>query len=336
MPFHCDDPRTLRWSLETLEELLPIAQDPDNPLVELVPTVLLQKQHQGPTVDDFASYPYQKMAGNSTQVDALPTWSHDSRLHFQHMTTEMLLWQNLVYGLRLPRDLDQHYPHAYFFQTPIVHTTAMLEHLLSVVADQADVQVETGHYYQSIEEMRQEAADLGCDAVVNCTGLGSRRLLGDNTLVGARGVTLLYDRATAHRLPSVLDTANGENRHDVCILTEDEPWGSVDYPSYLIPRGDVLVVGGSYLEGDEEAELRPEERERLLANARRLGIDTDKSEPIAEWTGFRPYRPTMRCEMDADYAGDSIRVFHNFGTGGSGWTVNVGAAKECASLVVQR
>ena len=34
MPFHCDDPRTDRWSIETLDELYPMGEDPNNDFVE--------------------------------------------------------------------------------------------------------------------------------------------------------------------------------------------------------------------------------------------------------------------------------------------------------------
>eukprot|EP00957_Ditylum_brightwellii_P022212 1676060-Ditylum_brightwellii.AAC.1 len=57
-----------------------------------------------------------------------------------------------------------------------------------------DVNVKTGKYYATVREMINEAINLGCDTVVNCTGLGSRDLCSDPTVVGARGVLLHFDR----------------------------------------------------------------------------------------------------------------------------------------------
>lgn len=204
----------------------------------------------------------------------------------------------------------------------------------------ASIDVDTGTYYETLEQMIDQANILGCDAVVNCTGLGSRQLCSDDSLVGARGVLLHFDRRTCKRILSGNDpgsalSINDESMNDVCITIEDPPFGSETGPAYVIPRGDTLVVGGTYLEGDGEVAVRPSEKERLMENARNLGIDTDLSTPIGEWVGFRPYRPTVRLERDGEIGSDrGVRVVHNFGHGGSGWTVFAGVAKEAASLLV--
>jgi D-amino-acid oxidase len=174
---------------------------------------------------------------------------------------------------------------------------------------------------------------LGCDAVVNCTGLGAAKLCHDHKLVGARGILLSFDRKACVRRTAISEGLYGPNKHDAVIMTEEEPWGTDEAPAYMIPRGDSIVVGGSYLEGDTEPSIRPEERERLLRNADQLGIDIDKSTPSSEWTGFRPFRNPVRCEMDPDVS-NGVKVVHSYGYGGSGWTVNVGAAKECADILL--
>merc|ERR1719321_1656617 len=107
--------------------------------------------------------------------------------------------------------------------------------------------------------MVDTAKELGCDTVINCTGLASRNLCEDSDLLAGRGVINLYDRGTCARLSA------GE--HDVAILTEEEPWGNENEPAYIIPRGNKLVVGGGYRPGDAEVVIRPEEQDRLVRNA---------------------------------------------------------------------
>merc|ERR1712025_906319 len=102
----------------------------------------------------------------------------------------------------------------------------------------------------------------------------------------------------------------------------------------MIPRGDVIVIGGSYLLGDVEDGIRVNEHAKLEQNAHLLGIDTKLAKPVAEWTGFRPYRPGVRLEVDSQFGlNEGIKVVHNYGHGGSGWTVYVGAGKEVARLL---
>ena len=194
------------------------------------------------------------------------------------------------------------------------------------------VNVDTGVKYECLQDMVDEAAKLGYDAVVNCTGLGSKAICNDDDLIGARGVLLHFDRQ-CQRIES---DSGMELSNDAVILVEDSPFGVENYPCYLIPRGDKIVVGGSYIENDTFTSIRNTERTRLETNARLLGIDTNKAKPVGEWTGFRPYRPTVRLELDSTIGKkENITVVHNYGHGGSGWTVFIGAATEVTSLLVR-
>jgi D-amino-acid oxidase len=194
------------------------------------------------------------------------------------------------------------------------------------------VNVDTGIYYDCLQDLVDETAKLGYDAVVNCTGLGSKAICDDDSLIGARGILLDFDRKCER-----LESDSGiELSNDAAILVEDSPFGVEDYPCYLIPRGDKIVVGGSYIENDTLTSIRDTERTRLTTNARLLGIDTSKSKPLGEWTGFRPYRPTVRLEIDSSIGKEEdITLVHNYGHGGSGWTVFIGAATEVTSLLVK-
>jgi D-amino-acid oxidase len=250
------------------------------------------------------------------------------------------------------------YNHGWFFETPIVDSPKMMESFLEEIqrnhgnttttttttTPTNDIDLETGVYYNSISEMIEDAKKLGCDTVVNCTGMGAARICQDEELVGGRGVLLQYDRKSCVRLPHppnedpVLAAAPYEQIHDACVMVESPPFGSDEYPCYMIPRGDTIVVGGTYLEGDDEMTMRPQERERLLENASILGIDTDAVKPKGEWVGIRPYRKITRCEVDDDRwnNSDGIRLIHSYGSGGSGWTVYAGIAKDVVQMILTK
>lgn len=332
MPFHCDDPRTDRWAKETLDELYPIGKDTSKPLVELVPTLALHRKNHGPTTEDFIAKDYASGTGGASQ---LPPWSTDARLEFQHMTIEMLEWQNSVMRLRIPSAkeiLKAGYSYGWLFNPPIVDCPRMLESMLDEVKSKgADVNVETGMEYENLEEIVDDAKGLGCDAVVNCSGLGAQKLCNDQELVGARGILHHYNRQDLVRTE---DISFQEDGNDTNIMVDDGPWGSEEMPCYMIARGNTVVVGGSYLEGDTEGSIRDDERVKLLENARLVGIDTEKTSTVGEWTGFRPFRPISRLELDTKFGNSDIPVVHSYGYGGSGWTVYVGAAKEATRLLL--
>ena len=352
MPFHCDDARTDRWSLETLDELYPMAMDSSNDLVEWMDIVAFKGDQIGPE-DSFAT-------DNTDEPNSLPSWVLDKRLEFQQLTSEMLSRQNRQLRLRIPslKVLQSAgYNHLWLFKAPVVDTIKMLrvstlntapnctvlqtllnvfvaQSLLNEVATHRNtVQVDTACKYESLQEMIEDAKKMGCDVLINCTGLGAGRLCKDPQVMGARGVLLQFDRAKTKR--TFLGPSGDSNSltEDAVILVEEPPWGDEDYPCYLIPRGNDLVVGGSYILQHEAESLRPSERKRLMEYASILGIDTESSKPDGEWVGFRPYRATARCEIDWALSDPSLTVVHSYGYGGSGWTVSSGVAKEVANLI---
>ena len=315
MPFHCDDTRVDGWALSTLDELTTQHASSDRN-VEVVPKVSFKRQLMEP-----------------------PTWSKSSFLQFQQLDVDSLYKYASQNNMRLPRREtigNAGYTHAWLFHPPIVDAPNALDAMLQEIKMHKHanfIDVETNKYFKTMNEIVTEARALGCDGVVNCTGLGSRALCLDEALVGARGVLLHYDRYN----PSLWREASKDDTHlkDSAVTIEEKPYGSETTPCYMIPRGDKLVVGGTYLVGDEEECVRESEREMLLKNAQTLGIDTANNDPVGEWVGFRPYRSSVRLEIDNDLTQSGMRVVHNYGFGGSGWTVYVGAAKEAASLITR-
>ena len=223
MPFHVQDDRVPRWAKETLDALYGMIDHPDvapnDRLVEIVPAVTLLRHHGGPAMQDLYAAQYAKVRGGSTPTTRLPSWTTDPRLDFQHLTVEMLSWQNIAYRLRLPPEqelLDAGYQHAWLFRPPVVNAPRMLQHLLQQIQEHkngtttAQINVETGHEYESIDELRERAANLGCDTVVNCTGLGASTICRDADMVGARGILLQFDRASCVRRWPVRQGSHGE------------------------------------------------------------------------------------------------------------------------------
>ena len=205
---------------------------------------------------------------------------------------------------------------------------------------QSEDSFQTTKTYNDIDEIIADAKALGCSSIINCTGMGARKLLSkpsastskeEKSLIGGRGILLHYKRQNCQRINDIPSS----NIHDATIFLE-KPVGTDTEPCYLIPRGDLLVVGGSYFKGDTFEGIRDSEMKRLLKNAKLLGIDTEKEEPCSEWTGFRPCRSIVRLEMDEDILKEDgkMKVIHSYGHGGAGWTVYTAVAKSTVDLLM--
>ena len=68
MPVYCEDQRINKWGMETLDEIYPLAQDSQNPLVDLRYVVSMKKEHEGPDTEDFVAEDYHKGTGGKSQL----------------------------------------------------------------------------------------------------------------------------------------------------------------------------------------------------------------------------------------------------------------------------
>jgi D-amino-acid oxidase len=142
--------------------------------------------------------------------------------------------------------------------------------------------------------------ELAGDVVVNCTGVGARMLANDDAVEPHRGQVLIVNKFD---LPAALV-------HETSL-------------AYAIPRTNDCILGGT---NDESADLEPnaEDTAKILAICREyLGVAGRVREVKV---GLRPFRRSgVRLEAEG-------RVIHNYGHGGSGFTVSWGCAEEVAAL----
>jgi D-amino-acid oxidase len=153
------------------------------------------------------------------------------------------------------------------------------------------------------------AAYDGVDAVVNCTGLGARELIDDTELVPVRGQVVLVEQFGLQRW----------------TLDETDPFD----PTYVVPRRNTVVVGGTAVDGDEDCTVRPDVADAILRRACELVPGLARARVVAHRVGLRPGRSTVRLEVDADDA----RTVHCYGHGGAGVTLAYGCAQDVVRLV---
>jgi D-amino-acid oxidase len=159
-----------------------------------------------------------------------------------------------------------------------------------------------------------ELADAfaGVDSVVNCTGLGSRELLDDRSLLPVRGQVVVVAQFGLTEW----------------LLAQHDP----EHLVYIVPRQDTVLLGGTAEDGDEDLTVRPQTATAILQRCGELLPELGTTRVLAHRVGLRPARPSVRLETEFTRHGP---VVHCYGHGGSGVTLAYGCAEDVVSQIAQ-
>jgi len=145
------------------------------------------------------------------------------------------------------------------------------------------------------------------DLVVNCTGLGSRRLLDDRELTPVLGQTVVV----------------ADGAVDPSIILHDERDEAALF--YAVPRRGEVVLGGCAIEVDVDVPPAPDPALRAAILGLAVARGVAPGEVLRDSVGLRPVRTAVRLEREG-------RVIHNYGHGGAGFTLSWGCAEEVVRL----
>ncbi|MBK7642974.1 MAG: FAD-binding oxidoreductase, partial [Planctomycetes bacterium] len=154
-----------------------------------------------------------------------------------------------------------------------------------------------------------EEAFLTAPLVVNATGLGARELAEDEDLHAAAGQVLRVEHTGSDRF-----------------------WFdfSGPQPTYVIPRANDVVLGGSLEDEHADEAARRAMLEGIRARCRKLDPQLANARELGTQRGLRPARSVVRLE--AEKPGPERMLIHDYGHGGAGVTLSWGCAEEVARL----
>lgn len=213
---------------------------------------------------------------------------------------------------------------AYAHLAPMVDTDAYMAWLLGEVTHAGCRVVERG-ISGSLKDQEQDLRRrFHADAIVNCSGLGSRELAGD-PMFPLRGA-LIRVRNDGRSMPRIVQAH--------CV-SHDESTDTQDIV-FIVPRGEDRLVLGGLAEPDEwgldvgiddYAPIRSMFDRCVDFMPALRNAEIDAAEPIR--VGLRPFRK-QNVRLDRE---PGTRIIHNYGHGGAGVTFSWGCAHEVADAV---
>ena len=148
--------------------------------------------------------------------------------------------------------------------------------------------------------------------VVNCAGLGARALVDDDELYPVRGQYLVLRARDSSPTAYVGD--------------DDNPGGM----AYVIPRDGELLVGGTEEPNEWGMEFIADRDEMLRRANEFYEEDLSELEEIRRVVGLRPCRRSKQVRFGPDR--HHLNLIHNYGHGGSGFSLAWGCAEDVAEL----
>ena len=164
------------------------------------------------------------------------------------------------------------YADAWSFTSPVIDMPVYLQWLRGRLA-------ELGGTVTRISMSSLPDSDDG--VVVNCAGLGARRLAGDEEVRPVRGQVVVVDGVDL-----------------------DHWWVDATGPTYVVPRERTVIVGGTDEEGDWSRTPSPETATEILQRASRLVPELAGANVVGHRVGLRPVRPSVR--LDAEGRSDPL------------------------------
>ena len=196
-----------------------------------------------------------------------------------------------------PEELPPGYVDGYAVRVPLIETDKYLYFLIDRFRSLGGV-------------IRQQEVrsldDLDHPVVINCTGLGARQLAQDPEVFPISGHMAVV-----------------KEKHPIRCLFDEQGKNAL---AYVFPRPDVCKLGGTAVEHDWSEDPDPQVIQSIISRCREMEPGLADAQFIDSYVGHRPGRRVIRFEREI--TDPSRFIFHNYGHGGSGFTVSWGCAHE--------
>jgi D-amino-acid oxidase len=213
-------------------------------------------------------------------------------------------WALPLGARQLRSEIPAAFVSGFALNVPLMDTTIYLDYLAQRFCQ------EGGEIHPDKCFAKLEDVDRSFDLIINCAGIGARTLVQDFDLEPHRGQVAIVPKID---LP-------------YAVVCDDSPL------TYAIPRTNDCVLGGTNDLSDDRT-IDPTATARIVTECSRL-LDLDKPDVLAACVGLRPFRRSG-IRVERAQLRDGRVAIHDYGHGGSGFTVSWGCAEAVARIALE-
>jgi D-amino-acid oxidase len=217
------------------------------------------------------------------------------------------LWSHIITDFqRLPStELPSGYIKGYQTAIYCIDSSLFVDRLLTLFQQQGGQLI-----HADIKQLH--AVDTHFPVIINCSGVWSHYLVPDEKSFPIRGQYLLVEKP--------------EGLNHIIFASESDTGYTL-----IVPRQHDCYLGGTTLNHDWGTDIRPETTAHILRRTAEFEPSLAGMKIRHEGVCLRPGRESVRLERET--LPDGRLVIHNYGHGGSGWTVAWGCAESVVSLL---
>lgn len=209
-------------------------------------------------------------------------------------------WARPLGARQLSSEIPPAFASGFALNVPVMDTSIYLDYLARRFRD-AGGELHPNQRFTNLEQI-----DPAFELIINCTGLGARTLVPDSDLEPHRGQVAIVPKMD----------------RPFAVVCDDDPL------MYAIPRPNDCVFGGTNELSDDRT-IDPAVTACIVAECSRI-LEIDEPAVLRERVGLRPFRRSG-VRLERQQLRDGRPAIHNYGHGGSGFTLSWG----CAETVLQ-
>ena len=217
---------------------------------------------------------------------------------------EIPAWAQPLGARAIRSEIPPAFVSGFTLDVPVMDTTVYLDYLARRFRE-AGGEIQSGRLFSELEEV-----ESSFDLVLNCAGLGAGTLVQDGELEPHRGQVAIVGKIDSRW----------------AVVCDDAPL------MYAIPRANDCVFGGTNELSDNRA-VDPAATASILAECSRI-LEIDEPQVLRERVGLRPFRRSG-VRLEQTQLRDARPVIHNYGHGGSGFTLSWGCAQAVLQIAQQ-
>ena len=232
--------------------------------------------------------------GSGVSIIELRQFSHSAEM-------EIPDWALPLEARQIRSEIPATFTSGFSMKVPLMDTTIYLDYLARRFREAG------GEIHESRRFAKLEDVDQKFDLVINCSGIGARTLVPDSDLEPHRGQVAIVPKID---LP-------------YAVVCDGPPL------TYAIPRSKDCVFGGTN-QLSADCTVDPAATVLIVDECSHV-LNIDQPVVLAERVGLRPFRPSG-VRLEHAQLCDGRTLIHNYGHGGSGFTLSWGCAEAVAEL----